>query len=222
MSANNSSNRRRNVSSRRTEAAQNGTSSNGQVNGRSLRGAASKKSYFVESESSDSDEAAFDVKVVSSPSKGKRSGRTTTTNGTGSKLDDESIAKLQSITGLSRTEANELLEACGNDIQKAVDIHFSSDTSKKSVPSASNGTSSRKAVGTKTKSATKRHHEEIAEESEAISVEDIDESYKTNSNSNSNFGDDNVRAPIPPKVEKLLDYDPYGKFISQNRSIFLT
>lgn len=89
------------------------------------------------------------------------------------KLDNASIEKIEMITGLSRSEAIELLESAKNNLQTAIDLFFNKTTDK-------------------TKS-NKRPNESCSQEDDPIISID----------------DDGVRAPIPQKIEKLLDYDPY-------------
>jgi hypothetical protein len=115
------------------------------------------------------------------------------TNGTASsfKVDMESLAKLESITGLSRAEAMQLLEASNNKLDKAVDLYFNNDSNSSATSKSNN----------KISNGNKRSYNDdnSSDSNEKCTV--IDDN-----------NEDNVRAPIPQKNEKLLDYDPYGNF----------
>jgi len=104
------------------------------------------------------------------------------------------------ITGLPRSEAIELLEACEYNLERAVEIHFGGDgasSSKKTANGSTNG--------------TKRSHKEIYSDSnEAISISDDSNSQSSTSKYDNGDG---VRAPIAPTFARLCDYDPYCKAI---------
>ena len=103
------------------------------------------------------------------------------------------------ITGLQRSEAIELLEACEYSSERAVEIHFGG--------SGGDGASSSK----KTANGTKRSHKEIYSDSnEAISISDDSNSQSSTSKYDNGDG---VRAPIAPTFARLCDYDPYCKAI---------
>lgn len=163
--------------------------------------ACDKKTYFV-----DSDDEIEETKV--SPS--KRTKQTNgTTNGlinkaTSSKVNSEQLDKLVAITGIGRSEGMELLEACENSLERAIEIHFGGglgDTKSKKVEPMTNGR------GVNNKHANKRSHKEIDSDlNEAIAISD-----DSNSQSSSNYNnDDGVRAPIAPTFARLCDYDPYA------------
>lgn len=82
----------------------------------------------------------------------------------------DKINKLESITGLSRDEAKQLLEAFNYNLEAAIEVQF--------------GTTSTSGVTSKI----------------------------------SNTTDDEVRAPIPQKSEKLIDYNPYAVTRPQKRT----
>jgi hypothetical protein len=154
----------------------------------------------------ESDEEKSDEEIVKSTSSKSTSRNTasahqtkaSTSSAPAFKVDMDKLAKLESITGLSRAEAMQLLEASGNKLEVAVDLHFNSGAKavqekpeKKATASSSNGTNGIKSL---LNGNNKR----------ALTNGDDD--------SNSNMsGEDYVRAPIPQKSEKMLDYDPYGK-----------
>ena len=208
MSSNGSSS---SSSSSRTRRATQRTRENGSTSsltdltasGRSLR-QAERKAYYVDN---DNDDEIEEIKAptAAQPSPNKRS---TKANGfasrtSSSKLNLDNVAKLESITGLSRAEAIELLEACEHSVEKAIEIHFSGEIS--SNPKSLNGKS--------VKSATKRTHKDItdADMKEPISISDDSNSQGSHAHKNVyESGDDNVRAPIAPTIERLVDYDPYG------------
>jgi hypothetical protein len=186
-------------------------------NGRSLR-ATERKTYCVDSD----DEDSKDIEEIKPPavSPGKRNQQ----NGFASasiangkkKLNLENVAKLESITSLSRAESIELLEACDHSLEKAIEIHFgggiSQSTSTGSSKRSSQSKTNNKNNNDNTKLTNKRTHKEI--ENDAISISDDSNSQSSYSNTNTNLNDneDYVRAPIAPTVERLVDYDPYGKF----------
>jgi hypothetical protein len=134
------------------------------------------------------------VKKISSLSSSK------STNGIVStfKVDMESLAKLESITGLSRAEAMQLLEASNNKLDKAVDLYFNNDSNSSTTSKSNN----------KQTNGNKRSYNDDngSDSNDKCTVVDDNE--------------DNVRAPIPQKIEKLLDYDPYGKFYYFNECLF--
>lgn len=131
------------------------------------------------------------------------------------KPDPEMVASLESITSLSRAECMGLLEAAQWKLEKAIELHFgaSGSVAKAKTSTRSNGTSA--------KNSNKRSIND-----------DGDDSSSSSSNSvqaiTNGSGDDHVRAPIPQKSEKLLDYDPYGEldelvdgFYSPNKCVNL-
>lgn len=160
-----------------------------------------KKTYFVDSDDED------DVVLETKPSPSKRSkpvtngmlnGKSSSGHMNGhSKLNPEMIAQLESITGLGRSEATELLEACEHSLEKAVEIHFGGGSvGETSKPSGSGrGTSG-------ARPANKRVHKEI---DDAIAISD-----DSNSQCSSKYDEDGVRAPIAPTFARLCDYDPYA------------
>jgi len=77
-------------------------------------------------------------------------------------VDKNKVNKLETITGLSHQEAIQLLQACNNDLEMAINLQFSEAAGSSKI-----------------------------------------------SNSKASISEDDVRAPIPQKIEKLLDYDPY-------------
>ena len=95
------------------------------------------------------------------------------------KMDQDKLNKLETLTGLSRSEATRLMETANYNLDQAIDIHFSNGMNNNS-----NG-----------KNGLKRNIKHLED---------------TNSSDSIYASDDNVRAPIQPKSEKLLDYDPYG------------
>lgn len=107
----------------------------------------------------------------------------------------DDVAKLESITGLSRTESIELLKACNNNLETAINIHLSSDAATTSKPSA---TKPKAAMSSSAKGPLKRTHD------------DVYQSDESSSSAAATSADDEVRAPIPQKSEKLIDYDPYA------------
>jgi hypothetical protein len=183
------------------------------------------------------------TKTVSSPSKlSRKQSKASVSNG---EINSEKIENLISITGLDRQEAASLLEACNNSVENAVEIHFGTavDPNKsksnftnrhmlngfKSSSLSSSSTVS--AVprhftnGNGMKSANKRTHNDI-DNNDLISV---DEDSSSSSSGGVNFSNgvnysnggidvgENVRAPIPPKIDRLVDYDPYAfELASQN------
>lgn len=123
-----------------------------------------------------------------------------------SKLNPEMIAQLESITGLGRAEATELLEACEHSLEKAIEIHFGGGSSSSSVSKPSESSSMTNGKGTAgARPANKRVHKEI---DDAIAISD-----DSNSQSSSKYDEDGVRAPIAPTFARLCDYDPYGMSI---------
>lgn len=165
---------------------------------RSTRLKASSQINLVDDSSEES--GSEDIKQIGSfnPKKNGKSSMTngstssngctsSNTNGASNRVDLDKLAKLESITGLSRAEAMQLLEASNNKLEKAIDLHFNSNNN---IGSAS--TNSKASNG-----AHKRPHNHVDDSSSQDAI------YSS---------DDNVRAPIPQKTEKLLDYDPYGWF----------
>jgi hypothetical protein len=111
------------------------------------------------------------------------------------------LVKLESITGLSRAEAMQLLEASGNKLEVAIDLHFNSGGAKAEKPEKKVSTSSASTASTNGTGGVKALLN--GNNKRALTNGDDD--------GNSNMsGEDYVRAPIPQKSEKMLDYDPYG------------
>lgn len=199
---------------RRQTSRRRGTQSTTENTARSSRNTStSYKNYFE-------DDDNFDPEIIDEPPSSKETAQSVPkTNGkqkTNSNL--ENIEKLESITGLNRTEATALLEACDNSVEKAIDIHFSGATIPKqngSSQTKQNGSSQTKQNGNgiAVKSANKRAHNDI-DNNDLISVDE-----DSNSNGFSYINDaDNVRAPIPPKMDRLVDYDPYAMEIAAQNS----
>ena len=108
---------------------------------------------------------------------------------------------MESITGLGRAEATELLEACEHSLEKAIEIHFGGGGGSDTKPTAvANGKASASTNGRPT---NKRVHKEI---DDAIAISD-----DSSSQCSSKYDDDGVRAPIAPTFARLCDYDPYSK-----------
>lgn len=128
-----------------------------------------------------------------------------------SKLNPEMIAQLESITGMGRTEATELLEACEHSLERAIEIHFGGGSGSSIVSKPSGSSSSGSMTNGKgtagARPANKRVHKEI---DDAIAISD-----DSNSQSSSKYDEDGVRAPIAPTFARLCDYDPYGMSILQ-------
>lgn len=203
-------------SSRRTRQAASSSdtssSSNGhrsQRNGRVRAVANDKKTYFVDS--SDDEDDIQVTKTVASPTKKLATANGHSASKAASKMNMEQVEKLESITGLARAEAIELLEACEQSLERAIEIHFggvggggvdSKGPSKKTSSRGING--------------MKRSHKEI--DCDAISISD-------DSNSQSSVtkyeNEDGVRAPIAPTFARLCDYDPYGKLRKMFFDLFL-
>jgi len=144
---------------------------------------------------------------------------------------NENIENLMSITGLDRQEAASLLEACNYSVENAVEIHFGATSTaaaaatvpnKSNVKTRQNGSKSSSTVapavphqftnGNGMKSANKRTHNDIDNHDDLISVDEDSSSSSSGGISNGNYfsANDNVRAPIPPKIDRLVDYDPYA------------
>jgi hypothetical protein len=200
MSSNNDN--RRTTSRRR--AATNGTTNNSEAanNNGARSSRQTVKNYFE-------DDDNFDPEIIDDTPVSKKNEETNSNRKQNKSNNNENIEKLKSITGLDNTEAAALLEACNNSVENAVEIHFgggSSDlinSNKNNSSIKQNGLSKSSAAnGNGIKSATKRNHNEI-DNNDLISVDE------DSSSSNSYYGD-NVRAPIPPKIDRLVDYDPYA------------
>jgi len=128
------------------------------------------------------------------------------------KIDPEMVSQLEAITSLSRAECTGLLEAAQGKLDKAIEIHFgsantdsnnhnqkkNSTNSKLTPPASTNGNSS--------KTANKRP---IANAARNDDFDDESSSSNSAAATANGCGDDYVRAPIPKKSDKLLDYDPY-------------
>jgi hypothetical protein len=191
----------------------------------SVRSVASdKKTYFVDS--SDEDDVQM-TKIVSPAKKPKHTNGFTNGHGSkssvqpannkasaqqnGSKFSQENVDKLTSITGLAGSEAIELLEACDQSLERAVEIHFG--TGSMDIPVVTRKISNNGTNGT---NGTKRTHKEICGDmNDAISISDDSNSQSSGKYDNS----DGVRAPIAPTFARLCDYDPYSvELPSQKRS----
>ena len=109
----------------------------------------------------------------------------------------ENVAQLEAITGLPRAQAIELLEASGQDLEKAVELHFGGEVAAKPSIKPNGSTNG------KIKTANKRAITEVESE--------MNNEYTSNDSQSSCFDSgDNVRAPIAPTFGRLCDYDPYG------------
>ncbi len=118
-------------------------------------------------------------------------------------VDPENVAKLESITGLSRSQAMNLLEAANNKLDKAIDLHFGNQTSSASTHTSKTSSFSSFVNQQSTKNGNKRPI-----------YDDDNASNSSSSSSNSTnrmMDDDNVRAPLERKIDRLIDYDPYGE-----------
>lgn len=172
-------------SRRTTRATATGSSSSSSQNSstsRPVRSTRLKNNQINLAESSSSNESdSEDIKPIETViyKRTKLNGTAATTSASSSKIDADSLAKLESITGLSRSEAMQLLEASNNKLEQAIELHFSN---------LNGATTSHKSNGKRT-------------------INHVEESNSCDSIYNS---DDNVRAPIQPKSEKMLDYDPYS------------
>ena len=126
-------------------------------------------------------------------------GSSSSATGAASRIDMDKLAKLESITGLSRGEAIELLELSENKLEKAVELHFGNDRSKtnKKDSKLPNGSSNGKLISNPNKRGYSKLNNDDDNSNDPISVDDSNDT-------------DDVRAPIPQKIEKLLDYDPYA------------
>jgi hypothetical protein len=175
----------------------------GHRNGRNFR-SLEKKSYCLDQDDDEIEEikAPHHQHKTESPRKRRQNTNGYATVSGDAKPNLESVAKLESITGLSRAECIELLEACEQSLEKAIEIHFGGGSALIKNSKKSNGTSS--ISSNKPKIPNKRSHKEIDVDPIAIS----DDSNSQTSSCYQN--DDNVRAPIAPKIERLVDYDPYG------------
>lgn len=156
---------------------------------------------------SKSNKSTTTVKATASVSQEKP--KSHQTNGT-NKLDPNILLKLESITGLSRTEAIELFEASDYSLERAVDLYFNTNQ-------ANSDSSSSSKTASKTKASNKRSYTEDNDVYDSGSSTDYSNDSKKRSvkglpppSSSVIDYDDNVRAPIPQKSEKLIDYDPYG------------
>ena len=181
------------------------------------------------------------TKTIASPGKlsRKQSKASSASNG---ENNSENIESLISITGLGRQEAVSLLEACNNSVENAVEIHFGATAATDQNKSKSNDKSRQMLNGSKLssstgsaaphhlsngngmKTASKRTHNDI-DNNDLISVDEDSSSsssgginYSNGSYSNGGIdGGENIRAPIPPKIDRLIDYDPYAfEMASQN------
>lgn len=112
------------------------------------------------------------------------------------KVDPDKLAKLESITGLSRAEAMQLLEASGNKLDVAVELHFGTGGPTASTSNGKSTASSTKSISNGSGGSKRALNSDEPKGASNIVAED---------------NDDGVRAPIPTRSEKLLDYDPYGK-----------
>lgn len=198
---------RNNINSNAASTATNGASSQSQ-SARAARSTRSKAPIILDDSSSSSSADERDSSSNKS-SKAATNHQMATANNVNSKkssvkIDLDKLAKLELITSLGRSEAIVLLEAANNDLERAVELHFSSADSSatKSKSSASSSSSSSKTISSSTNTSQKRsiHYSEDSNSSEKGPSSAVYDN------------EDNVRAPIPQKSEKLLDYDPYGKF----------
>jgi hypothetical protein len=114
-----------------------------------------------------------------------------------SRLDIDKLAKLESITGLSRGEAIELLELSENKLEKAIELHFGNDLSKSNKKDSKLPNGNGKLNSNPNKRGYNKVNNDDDNSNDPISVDDSNDA-------------DYVRAPIPQKIEKLLDYDPYA------------
>lgn len=159
----------------------NAPSSSSDSSSRPVRSTRAKVSvHKIDDSSSESD--SDDIKPIEKSNLKKKN----STN----KADQDRLNKLETLTGLSRSEAARLLETANNNLDQAIELHFSNGVSNNST--STNGLK-----------RTIKHLED------------------TNSSDSIYASDDNVRAPIQPKSEKMLDYDPYGKkFFNIKKTIF--
>lgn len=113
------------------------------------------------------------------------------------------MASLEAITSLSRAECLVLLEAAQGSVDKAVELHFGGGGGgTKPKTSHTNGFASMSSVkNVNNKRPINNFDEESSSSSSHSSVQAINQGGD---------GEDEVRAPIPQKSEKLIDYDPYG------------
>lgn len=200
MSSNESSRPRRNATrngttsaSSSSQSSQGASSSSSTTSGssrpiRSSRLKASNQINLADDLSDNSDSDDIKPLTTSSFSSKKQISNPTLSN----KIDIDKLAKLESITGLSRAEAIQLLEASNNKLEKAVDLHFNGSNLDKNTKKT--GTSSNGLNG-----SHKRAFNHVTEDS--------------NSSEAVYSNEDNVRAPIPQKTEKILDYDPYSNIL---------
>ena len=131
-------------------------------------------------------------------------------------VDPENVAKLEAITGLSRAHAMNLLEAANNKLDKAIDLHFNQPSTNKptsssnSKSSSSSSSSSHQTTSKKASSSSSSSSSSATNGNNKRAISDDDSS---NGSCVATGDEDNVRAPIPQKIDRLLDYDPYGKDI---------
>ena len=201
---NNASSSSRSSSHANSNSSTQSSSQNGASSNRPVRTTRTKNTKtIIESDNSEHSDEDSKVKqqaaIKAMSSKQTASATASNTNHT-FKIDIDRLAKLESITGLSRAEATQLLEASGNKLEVAVDLHFNSGGSKKTHSSASSSSASAvKVNGASNKRAL------------------VNDDVASDSNSNAS-GEDYVRAPIPQRSEKLLDYDPYAMAVEpQNK-----
>lgn len=176
------SSRTRRTTRATTSGASTSSSQNSAPSTRPVRSTRAKTNHVNLAEDSSNESDNEDIKPISSVNLRKNTSKTNGNLISANKVDTDKLNKLESITGLSRADAMQLLEASNNNLEQAIELHFAN-------ANGSNGSSLRNGV--------KR------------SINHVEETNSSDSIYNS---DDNVRAPIQPKSEKMLDYDPYGKY----------
>lgn len=120
----------------------------------------------------------------------------------------EMVAKFESITGLSRGESIEFLEASNNKLEKAVNLYFQEQNAGSKSP-AGNASQSKK------RNYSRLNSNNMEENSNEPFVSVVDDDHNTNTSDSIDI--DDVRAPIPQKTEKLLNYDPYALALAPQR-----
>ena len=144
----------------------------------------------------------------SSSSSTKASSNKATASASVGVLDINAVSHFENVTGLSRAEAIEFLEANNNNLEKAIDLYLQTQNSTKS----SNSLSSKNATASNssTKFGTKRNYSRLNNMDETSNSSEPFVSVVDDNTNDSSVDVDDVRAPIPQKVEKLLNYDPYA------------
>jgi hypothetical protein len=110
-------------------------------------------------------------------------------------LDMAVVAQFEAITGLSKAEAIEFLEANNNNLERSTDLYFQTQNATKSST---------------TKFGTKRNYSRLNNMDETSNSSEPFVSVVDDNTNDSTVDVDDVRAPIPQKIEKLLNYDPYA------------